>query len=255
LKKASIIFFSKVDDLREVSCLRKKRERKNSFVLRLVVQVRCYGSNLRHRQIDAALGEKYYHLRTAFAFFRKRSFFMNKTQKLTATAMLVALSVVANIFSVQIYGSNYISFTYIPCFVAAIWLGVIPAAAVGFLGDLIAGLLFPHGVYNILIGISSTLIAVVPAVIYKIMPNKRRIALLTSLAICSTLCTSGLNTYALWLMYGAQSGKTFWVYLGGRLPFQLLNTLVNGVLIALLQESRAIDNALSKIAEKREKDK
>ena len=173
---------------------------------------------------------------------------MNKTQKLTATAMLVALSVVANAFSVQISGSNYLSFTYVPSFLAAMYLGIFPAAAVGFLGDLIAGLLFPKGAYNVLIGIASTLLAVIPAVVYKVFPKHRRLNLLVSLILCTVICTCGLNTYAMWLMYGAKSGKTFWVYLWGRLPFQLLNTVVNGVIICILQESRVVDKLFGALA-------
>ena len=180
---------------------------------------------------------------------------MNKTQKLCATAMLIALSVVANAFSIQLSGSNYLSFTYIPCFVAAIYLGIIPAAAVGFLGDLIAGFLFPKGAYNILIGLASTLIAVIPAILYKFFPNHRRLNLFLSLLLCTVVCTSGLNTYAMWLMYGAKNGKTFWVYLWGRLPFQLLNTVANGVIVGVLQESRVIDKLFGKLSERNNKRK
>ncbi len=177
---------------------------------------------------------------------------MNKTQKLTATAMLVALSVVANAFSIQVSGSNYISFTYIPCFIAAMYLGIIPSAAVGFLGDLIAGLLFPKGAYNILIGLASMLTAVIPATAYKLFPKYRKVDLFVSLLLCTIICTSGLNTYALWLVYGAKNGKTFWVYLWARLPFQLINTVVNGILIWILQASRVVDKLFSALAKRNE---
>ena len=172
---------------------------------------------------------------------------MNNTLKMTFTAVLTALSVVANAVSVQISGSNYLSFTYVPCFIAAIYLGVIPATAVGFVGDLIAGLLFPNGAYNILIGVSSTLIGTIPAVLYKFNPNRRLLNLVIALVACSVVCTAGLNTYALWLMYGAANGKTFWVYLGGRLPFQLLNTVVNGVIIGVLQQTKALDRLFARL--------
>lgn len=163
--------------------------------------------------------------------------------------MLTALSVVANGFSIKVSVGNYLSFTYIPCFIAAIWLGAAPATAVGFLGDLIAGFVFSKGAYNILIGIASALIAFIPSVVYKLMPNKRRLALIISLFLSVVICTCGLNTFALWQMYGAKSGKTFWAYLWARLPFQLANVILNGVLIAALQESRAVDKLFDKIAQ------
>lgn len=172
---------------------------------------------------------------------------MNNTLKMTFTAVLCALSVVANAVSVQISGSNYLSFAYVPCFIAAIYLGIIPATAVGFLGDLVAGLLFPKGAYNVMIGISSTLIGTIPAILYKVMPKRRFLDLVISLALCSVVCTAGLNTYALWLMYGAKNGKTFWVYLGGRLPFQLLNTVVNGIIIGVLQQSKVFDRLFARL--------
>lgn len=172
---------------------------------------------------------------------------MNNTLKMTFTAVLCALSVVANAVSVQISGSNYLSFAYVPCFIAAIYLGIIPATAVGFLGDLVAGLLFPKGAYNPMIGISSTLIGTIPAILYKVFPKKRFVNLVVSLTLCSIVCTAGLNTYALWLMYGAKSGKTFWVYLGGRLPFQLLNTIVNGIIIGVLQQSKVFDRLFARL--------
>lgn len=203
--------------------------------------------SVRHRHAKII---RYSYLRTAFANFRQKEFFLNKTQKLCATAMLAALSVVTNIFSIQISGSNYLSFTYIPSFVAAIYLGIAPAAAVGFLGDLIAGILFPQGAYNLLIGLASTLAAVIPALFYRFFPQHRRLNLAISLLLTTAVCTCGLNTYALWLMYGAKNGKTFWVYLWGRLPFQLLNTTINGIVIGALQESRAIDRLFEMSAKK-----
>lgn len=180
---------------------------------------------------------------------------MNKTLKLCATAMLIALSVAANAISIPLSGSNYLSFTFIPSFIAAIYLGITPAVAVGFLGDLIAGFLFPKGTYNILIGLSSTLIALIPAILYKFFPRHRRLNLFLSMLLCTVVCTSGLNTYAMWLMFGAKNGKTFWVYLWGRLPFQLLNTAVNTVLIGILQESKVIDRLFGRLSVKKDRNK
>ncbi len=244
---------SKVDGSREVSHLGKGvNERTHSF---------CgapFGPLLRLLGAYHERRGKPFGLNTILGLLlqiRKRSFFMNKTQKLCATAMLVALSVVANAFSIQLSGSNYLSFTYVPSFVSAIYLGIIPAAAVGFLGDLIAGFLFPKGAYNILIGLASTLIAVIPAILYKFFPKHRRLNLCLALLLCTIVCTSGLNTYAMWLMYGAKNGDTFWVYLGGRLPFQLLNTVANGIIVGVLQESRVIDRLFGKLSEHNKKSK
>lgn len=175
---------------------------------------------------------------------------MNKTHKIAFTAVLSALSVVANLISITLSGSNYLSFTFVPTFVAGIYFGVGPAAIVGFVGDLIAGIIAPKGAYNLLIALASTLMGVIAALVYKLPKLSPLIKLLLSLVICTVVCSAGLNTYALWLLYGAKNGKTFWVYLWGRLPFQLINTAVNGILLAIIQQSKVIDRLLIRITQK-----
>lgn len=180
----------------------------------------------------------------------KGVFFMNKTHKIAFTAMLSALSVLANCISVTLSGSNYLSFTFIPTFIAGIYFGVLPAAIVGFVGDLIGGILFPKGAYNVLIALASTLMGIIPALVYKLPKLSKMLKLVISLVICTIVCSAGLNTYALWVLYGAKNGKTFWVYLWGRLPFQLINTVVNGILLAVIQQTKVIDKLLLRITQK-----
>lgn len=79
------------------------------------------------------------------------------------------------------------------------------------------------------------------------------------------VCTCALNTFGLWLqiIVGVEAGpvglvqfitmdktgieKSFWVYLAGRIPVQLLNWAVNAVLIATLLQTKALDKLLDKI--------
>ncbi|MEG1528211.1 MAG: folate family ECF transporter S component [Clostridia bacterium] len=169
---------------------------------------------------------------------------MLTAKKLSITAIFVALDVLANIFSIPIMGSNYISFTYLVCFAAAFYLGLTPALIVGALGDLIGCLIVPKGAFNPVIFMSSVLIAVIPALIFKIKGVNKYVKLVIALVICTVLVTAFLNTYALWLMYS--KGKTFFVYLWARLPFQLLNTAVNGLLMFILMRIGIIDKLIQK---------
>ena len=183
---------------------------------------------------------------------------MNKTYKLALTAMLTALSIVANALTIPLTPSNAISFTIVIAFVAGIYLGALPAVTVGFVGDLIGHILFPMGAYNWFVGLSCALCGLIPALVYKFKIN-RVWKLCISLAIYLAVCSLCLNTFGFWLQYVVvvdpspvglwqfftmdKSGikKSFWVYLGARAPFILVNWLVNGILVGIIQQTKILD--------------
>lgn len=190
---------------------------------------------------------------------------MNKTYKLTLTAMLTALSIVANALTIPITPSNAISFTIVIAFIAGIYLGALPAVTVGFVGDLIGHILFPMGAYNWFMGISCALTGLIPALIYKLKINKLW-KLCISLAIYLVTCSLILNTLGFWLQFivGVDPSpiglwqfftmdkggikKSFWLYLAGRAPFILLNWVVNGIVIGIIQQTKILDKLLLKSA-------
>ncbi len=190
---------------------------------------------------------------------------MNKTYKLTLTAMLTALSIVANALTIPITPSNAISFTIVIAFIAGIYLGALPAVTVGFVGDLIGHILFPMGAYNWFMGISCALTGLIPALIYKLKINKLW-KLCISLAIYLVTCSLILNTLGFWLQFivGVDPSpiglwqfftmdkggikKSFWLYLAGRAPFILLNWVVNGIVVGIIQQTKILDKLLLKSA-------
>ena len=187
---------------------------------------------------------------------------MNKTFKLTSIAMLTALSIVANLFTIPLSGTNSISFTVAICFFTGIYFGILPAAIVGFMGDLIAHFIYPHGDYNVFIAISTTLLGVICALIYKIKLPKL-VNLIIATVICYIVCLCGLNTFGLWLQNSVKMGfidfismdkslieKSFWVYLAGRAPWSAINVAVNALIVALLQQSGVIDKLMAKVLSK-----
>lgn len=126
---------------------------------------------------------------------------MNKTYKLALTAMLTALSIVANALTIPLTPSNAISFTILIAFISGIYLGALPAVAVGFLGDLIGHIVFPMGgAYNWFMGLSCALMGLIPALIYKTKLN-RTWKLLISLTVYLVTCSLFLNTFGFWLQY------------------------------------------------------
>lgn len=189
---------------------------------------------------------------------------MNKTYKLALTATLTALSIVANALTIPLTPSNAISFTILIAFTAGIYLGPLPAVTVGFLGDLIGHIVFPMGgAYNWFVGLSSALCGLIPAIIYK-LPLKKWAKLSVSLALYLVVCSLCLNTFGFWLQYvvgvdpspiglwqffAMDKGgikKSFWVYLGARIPFLLLNWIANGILVGVVQQTKILDKLLLK---------
>ena len=54
-----------------------------------------------------------------------------------------------------------------------------------------------------------------------------------SFVLCFFIVTAGLNTFALYLIYG-YGKKTFWAYLAVRVPFQLIGVAANLAVSLLL---------------------
>jgi len=154
---------------------------------------------------------------------------LSETQKIVYIAMLTAISTVLNYFT--FYPASYIavSFTATVCFVAGITLGANAGFAVGFIGDLIGAIIFPAGPYNPLIGLASGLMGFIPGIIFQYFKGNLYLKTVISAVLCLLICTSGINTFALWLMYGLGK-KTFWAYLIVRLPWQALIATANCVL-------------------------
>lgn len=189
---------------------------------------------------------------------------MNKTVKLAFTAVLTAFAVAANFATIPIAPNKFVSFTIVFSFLAGIYLGVLPAVAVGFLGDLIGHFIHPFGAYNFFVGLSCALCGLIPALVYKLKIH-RLWKLVISLALFFVLGSALCNTFGLWLQiivgvdpspiglfqfFAMDKGgikKSFWLYLVGRMPTQAINLVVNGVIVGVLQQTKALDKLFEKI--------
>lgn len=152
------------------------------------------------------------------------------TKKITTISMLTAIAVLFNLYTiftgVKYFAISFaISFTYIPAFVAGAFLGPFSGFTVGFIGDLIAGIIHPFGPYNAIIGIASGLLGFIPGIVFKFVKGNDTFRLVLSALLCLIICTAGLNTFALYLMNS--KGQTFWAYLIVRLPFQVAVIAIN----------------------------
>ena len=121
------------------------------------------------------------------------------TKKLVYTGLFAALLVVLKYFRLDITDSFKISFTYIPCFLAGVFLGPISAFTVGIVGDLLSSLLRGWTI-NPLIMLGSGLMGVIMWIPFKMKFLKFTSlkVILGGILVC-LIVTLGINTYALTL--------------------------------------------------------
>ncbi len=156
-----------------------------------------------------------------------RTRFRIDTKKAVYTAVLIALSTIANYYTIYLLNRVLaVSFTYLPCFVAGVFLGPVYGLAVGLIGDflglVLGGLI---GLFNPFILLASGLLGLIPGLVFRYLKCNDYAKIIISFLICLVVCTSGLNTFGIWI-YGSRS-KTFWAFLISRLPWQALMVGVN----------------------------
>jgi ECF transporter S component (folate family) len=118
------------------------------------------------------------------------------------------------------------------CALAGFLYGPKNAFIVGFVGDLITAIIFPAGPYNPLIGLASGLMGMIPGLVLRKTGNIY-IKVALSAILTLIICTCGLNTLGLWLVYGIGK-KTFFAYLFARLPFQIIMCAVNAMITVII---------------------
>ena len=175
-----------------------------------------------------------------------------KTVFIVRLGILTALSIVLNIFSIDLPMGNRISFSLLPSFVAGVFLGPLAGGVVGFSGDLLGFFISPppppFGFYMWQVGLAKTLFGVIPGLIFKYWKKGNPTLRITvSFILCYIICTAGLNTYALWSTLRSRPQgypNGFFMYLSIRLPLQTLNTVVNFIAAIALYESGALHKTI-----------
>lgn len=164
-------------------------------------------------------------------------------KRVALIAILTTLGTLTNIISIPLGGgSNFLSFAYIPSILAGMFLGIPGGFLVGGVADIIGCLISPKGSWLPLITLASACLGGIPGIITyfakKTTPNilnktlERNMLLWLNLFAVLVVCTAGLNTFALYLAYS--KGKTFFAYLGVRLPFQFVTLFANGIVLTAI---------------------
>ena len=139
------------------------------------------------------------------------------TEKITYTALLIAMQVVlGNLIQIPLVDKQF-NLGFLPIAVAGAFFGIPSAMAVGALGDFFGAHLFPQGAYFLGFTITNALVGL----IYGILLYQKKVSWLRILLACFlvSLCNLFLNSY--WLTYFIS--KAYWVIWGGRLLTYLID--------------------------------
>lgn len=126
---------------------------------------------------------------------------LSKTQKITYTAVLTALAVVANVFDVKISDEFQISLVATVGLTTGYLLGGGFGFAVCFMGDLLGAIVNPHGPYNPIIGIGTGLWGLIPGIAFSYFKGNPYLKTVISFLIGFILISAGVNVFGFCLMY------------------------------------------------------
>ena len=172
----------------------------------------------------------------SFILKDKRKINLHGTKKLTAIAVMVAFSCVANIFSIGT-GDWQVSLIALVGFVCGCLFSPAEAFSICFIGDLIGCIIAPKGAYNPVIGIASALWALVPAILFSFGESWEYVKTIISFVVCFIVCSLVLNTIANYYMYVnfySKSYDSLGAYFLFRLPIVSVTFAANLVAALLL---------------------
>lgn len=155
------------------------------------------------------------------------------TFRLCCIAILSALSIVCNMYSITITADISISFIYVIGFISGVFLGPIDAFAVGAIGDGVGCIIAPKGPYAPSVTLSSALMGVLFWLVFKVLKRlpfyvKIIIGYLLVFVICSVL----INSTTWYIMYGSKAN--YFYYLWTRNSLQIIVVIVNCALSCAL---------------------
>ena len=157
------------------------------------------------------------------------------TRKITYLALFTALATILASAKIMPTTSFKLAFGTVPIMYAGMFLGPLSGFFCGFVSDYFGALINSSGsAYLPTIGLAAGLVGMIAGLLYRIPRLNPYLKIVLSFVLTTLICTCFINTLTLWWTYSRASGKSFWVYLGGRVPLQLVNTVINMVLVLSL---------------------
>ncbi len=153
-----------------------------------------------------------------------------RAQILTFTAALAAISVVLNVVEINLGTDFKLSLSYLPSFIAGMFLGPISGLAVGLLGDILGVIIRPVGPWLPLVTLGSALMGLIPALVFMIKKIHPFAKLSISLVLVFCICTAGFNSLGIYLAY-FNGKQAFLVWWPARLATQSIVLAVNAAVL------------------------
>ncbi|NLV58424.1 MAG: folate family ECF transporter S component [Clostridiales bacterium] len=150
---------------------------------------------------------------------------LSATEKITCTALLVAMQIVmGNLVQIPLPTKQF-NFGFLPVAMAGVFLGFPWAITVGALGDFFGAQLFPSGAYFP----GFTLTYALTGLVYGLMLYRKKAAWwrVAVTCVCVALINLFLNSY--WLTYFIPKG--YWVLVEGRLLTYLIDIPISIVVV------------------------
>ena len=161
-----------------------------------------------------------------------------RSRKIAYVAMMVALSIVCNIFFEFKLGTVQYSLTTAVSCLIGVLIGPISGLIACFIGDAVGFFVHPYGAYTPWIGLATGLMALISGLTFHFYKNKSNLTVYLKLAFISLstfiICSLCINSTFLWLAY--YSSSSFWAFLVTRYfaQGQIIVSAVNYLLLFIL---------------------
>ena len=151
---------------------------------------------------------------------------LSKTQSIVYMAILSALCMVANIVQIP---TPFLQASLVAtmAFVSGILLGGAKGFVVAFMGDLIAGIIAPQGVYSPIIGVGTGMLGLIPGVIFYNTKFNDYVKIVISFIMTFVISSVLLNTIGVCLIYSPSALVTRLAELPISLIVHCLNCLLS----------------------------
>ena len=159
---------------------------------------------------------------------------LTPTQKIAYISILTALSVAVNILQIP-FPLVQLSFVATIAFLAGVLLGPIEGFTVAIVGDLIAGIIAPTGIYSPVIAIGTSLFGFIPGVIFAYFKGKVLLKAIIAYAITFVLSSVLINTIGLCMIYTSIVLVEKVALLPLNLAFHAVNCVVSILLLTAIR--------------------
>ncbi len=161
-----------------------------------------------------------------------------RSRKIAYVAMMVALSIVCNIFFEFKLGTVQYSLTTSVSCLIGILLGGGAGFVACFIGDMVGFFVHPFGAYTPWIGLATGLMAFISGSVFHLLKDKVKLNVYLKLAIISVstlvICSVGINSTFLWVAWNNQTPYFTFLFARYFVQGQILVSLVNYAILFLL---------------------